>query len=278
MIYKILPDKITCLIRGFGSITEIRMRVGSKLIYYDNEGHHIICNYIVKSKDIEQILQAVSDNSLYTVNDMLTDGYIVYLAGIRIGVIGECVIENEKVISVKYINSLNIRIPSEISINTDIIHLSEKPKNTLIISPPGAGKTTLLRAITRHYSDKEYNTLLIDERYELAGATYGKAVLDVGNHTDILSGTPKKIAYTMAIRSMKPDVISTDEIISIEETNSIIDAVYSGVKIFATVHAENQEELRQRKSVCKLLDIAEYIITLSTYPKVGTIISEEFIN
>ena len=51
----------------------------------------------------------------------------------------------------------------------------------------------------------------------------------------------------------------------------MIEAAYTGIKVFATVHAKNKDELGRRKAVSSILDIAEQIITLTDRPKAGTI-------
>ena len=67
--------------------------------------------------------------------------------------------ENEKIINMKYINSLNFRIAREIKgcsnkIIGQVLDLKNQTiYNTLIVSPPGKGKTTILRDLIRNISD-----------------------------------------------------------------------------------------------------------------------------
>ena len=82
-------------------------------------------------------------------NDEIINGYISYTGGIRIGVAGEVVTQNNIVKTIKNISSLNIRIPHQIkncSLNTYSSLVSNNQiKSTLVVSSPGAGKTTYIR-------------------------------------------------------------------------------------------------------------------------------------
>lgn len=277
MLDRLLPKHILAYLSNINNITELRVRANNNLIYYNTYGIATVSRYIVTTNDIDNILLTASNNSLYSVNDMLNKGFLIYDNGIRIGVIGEGVIEDDKLLGMKNIRYLTIRIPKEINIDISKLSLRKKPQNTLIISPPGAGKTTLLRAITKHYSDLGRNVLLIDERYELAAVKNGKPALKVGCNTDVLSGVSKSIAYEIAIRTMRPDIISTDELYESIEANALLEAAYCGIKVFVTAHAKNLKEFKLRKQVSKIIDITEQVITLTDYPSVGTIENIEVI-
>lgn len=275
MIDKLLPAHISCRIKKIDTICEIRVRSGSKVVIYDRTNTMILIDYIVKESDIDYILTIASKGSLYTVNEMINKGFLIYDNGIRIGVMGEGVVEKDKLINIKNIRYLNIRIPKEIDIDLSKLALPDTPKNTLIISPPGAGKTTLLRALTKRYSNRGYNMLLVDERYEIASVKDGEPMLSVGSNTDIISGVSKILAYETAIRSMRPDVIVSDEIYSKAETDALIEASYCGIKMFATVHAPNIDYIANRTQVKDIVEVSEMIITLSTRPLLGTIANIE---
>ena len=275
MLDRLLPQNMARILAQYDNITELRVRVNTNLIVYNSSGVAITTRYIVSVKDIEHILMVASAGSLYSVTDMLNKGYLIYDNGIRIGIVGEGVIEEGKLISVKNITFMTIRVPKEIEVNLNELKLTDKPLSTLIISPPGAGKTTLLRAITRYYSDKGKNILLIDERYELASVKGGKPVLNVGKFTDVISGIPKSIAYEIAVRTMRPDIISTDEVYDKREAESLVEAAYCGIKIFATVHASSIEDVKRRNAVSPIIDVVEQVIVLSNTPRAGTIIDTE---
>ncbi|MBR5173487.1 MAG: stage III sporulation protein AA, partial [Clostridia bacterium] len=104
------------------------------------------------------------------------------------------VVEQGKIVTIKDISGLVLRVPHEIKgCATAIIpqiYEGNRLLSTLIISPPGAGKTTLLRDMARLVS-KSVNTLIIDERFEIAGLDCS---LDVGE-SEVMSGVEKRIAY-----------------------------------------------------------------------------------
>ena len=104
----------------------------------------IICN----DEMINDIINNVSDHSIYSYNDQIQNGYITTCDGIRIGIAGECVFENGKIITIKNFQSLNIRIPHNIYGCADYVYgkiFQSNIFNTLIVSPPFYGKTTLLK-------------------------------------------------------------------------------------------------------------------------------------
>lgn len=77
--------------------------------------------------------------------------------GNRVGLTGSVVIDNDRIINIKNVSSINFRIARQINncskeiikyiLNGDTIH------NTLIASPPGCGKTTILKDVIRNLSN-----------------------------------------------------------------------------------------------------------------------------
>ena len=146
-------------------------------------------------------------------------------------------------------------------------------KNTLIISPPGAGKTTLIRDITKKLSNEKNvtNILVVDERFEIAGAY--NAMFDLGDSVDVISGSKKSFAFEGCLKTMNPSVIVTDEISKEEDIEEIKQAIRSGVKVIATAHAENVNDLKIKKYLSSLIDgrYFERVVVLSKRNGVGTI-------
>ena len=122
-------------------LEEMRIRNKQKIILKYNSNEKII-NYIVTQKDILETLQNICENSIYSYQKEICEGYITIKGGHRIGITGDCVIENNKVINIKYISSLNFRVAKQIigCSNNMISHIINKEYsniyNTLIISLP----------------------------------------------------------------------------------------------------------------------------------------------
>lgn len=126
-------------------LEEIRIRTHQKIILKFNNSDKSI-NYIVNSDDILQTLQNICDNSIYSYQKEICEGYITIRGGHRVGITGNCVVENNKVINIKYISSLNFRIAKQIiGCSNKMLHYiinkeTDSIYNTLIVSPPRSGK------------------------------------------------------------------------------------------------------------------------------------------
>lgn len=277
----LLPDELYfCLNRAKPEkITEIRLRAGKPAVVYDKNKPFKLLNaggtsaYISSKDDLNYILGKASGHSMYAINDSLIKGYLSFDGGIRIGVCGEGVTDGSNLTALKNISSMTVRIPHQIFGCADgVIEriTSDGFRNTLIISPPCGGKTTMLREIARLTSNGGKNVLIIDERNELSAPLNGVPALDVGVNTDVICGVPKLIAYENTIRAMNPDVIITDEIYTAAEAESLLQAVRSGVKVAASMHADSAEKLKNG-GFGNLLKAIDLIITLSKTPAAGTV-------
>ena len=121
------------------TLQEIRIKANQPCIL-NLCNKEIVSDFIVSKEEIKYILQRISNYSLYDYEEDIRQGYITINGGHRVGLAGECVMEDGKVKTIKNITSLNIRICRE------IIGCSRKVlkyivsggtvKNTLIISPP----------------------------------------------------------------------------------------------------------------------------------------------
>ena len=265
MLKEILPDlliKLVDKIINYNGINEIRLRANKPVIiiisgqpfYLGDNGltNDILKAVFADNKMIEDTVYKASQYSIYAVNDQIQKGYICVSGGVRVGVCGEAVLENNKIKTIKNFSSVNIRIPHQIkNCCLKVFNQIVTPSginNTLIISSPGAGKTTFLRDIAFQISEHNYclNTLVIDERGELGSYVNGKEMLSIGKFSDCISNCPKKIAFENGIRSMGPDLIITDEIGNEEDLNSIIYAVNSGVNVIASIHANSLDSVKNK--------------------------------
>ena len=247
-------------------IEEIRVRNQRPIVFKFNNGL-VKTEYIVKTEDILEIMQKITENSLYSYQKQISEGYITLKGGHRVGISGNVVMENEKVININYIYSLNFRIANEIiGTSNEVfkkIYNNGNILNSLILSPPGAGKTTLLRDLIRNIS--EFKTVgVVDERGEIAAMYKNVLQNNLGLQVDILNNIPKSIGMKMLIRSMAPEVICADEIGTKEDVEAIKNTVTSGVKGIFTAHGDNIETLKKNPILKELLkeNLIEMIIIL----------------
>lgn len=247
-------------------IQEIRIRVGRPIIL-KLHNLDILIEYIVSQTEILQILEKICDNSIYAYKNQICNGYITIKGGHRIGITGSAVVENEKIINIKYITSLNFRIARQVlNCSNKIIGqvIDEKNQdiyNTLIVSPPGRGKTTILRDLIRKLSNgideinfKGRTCGVVDERGEIAAMYKGVPQNDIGIRTDIIENISKAKGIKILIRTMAPEIIACDEIGSKEDVEAIQEAITSGVKGIFTMHGRTLEDVKSNNQINKLIE------------------------
>ena len=277
-VLRILPRNIAREIQmdKLNKLQEIRIRVNRPLIFkYDDE--EIISNYSINQKEIVGILQMLCDNSIYSYQTQICNGFITLYGGHRVGITGNIAMKDGKISNVNYISSLNFRIAKEIiGISDSIINhvITENGvNNTLIISPPGCGKTTILRDLTRNVSNRGYTVSLIDERGEIAAMYKGVPQNDVGIRCDVMDNVTKSLGMRIAVRTMSPQVIVADEIGTEDDIDAINYGVCSGVKGIFSAHAANINEFRLNENLNKLYEqkIFKKLIFLEKMGKIKNI-------
>jgi len=158
-ILKYFPSKIKNILENelenkYGFLEEIRIRARKPIIlkYSFNEK---ILEYIVNPDEILNILQLICENSIYSYQHQITEGYITITGGHRVGISGSCVLENGKIININYINSLNFRIARQVKecSKKALEYIVKKEENTvyntLIVSPPGARKNYIVKRYSK---------------------------------------------------------------------------------------------------------------------------------
>lgn len=277
----ILPDKVQAALERFSlsQVYEIRLRANAPVVVCVNGRNFTLLTVSVNCNDLENIIHKAAEYAIYAVLDQMVKGFITIRGGIRIGIAGELVMQNNKVSAVKNFSSLCIRVPHEIKNCAQLVlpyvFTAQRPVSTLIIAPPGAGKTTLLRDLARQIGHEFpcLNTLILDERGELAACYLGERQLDVGQNVDVITGGTKAYGFENGIRSLRPDVVITDEIATVEDVAMLHRAVRSGVIVFASVHAANIDDVMTKPDIGQLLtqQVFERYIVLQGDEQVGRV-------
>lgn len=236
---------------------EIRLREGFPVkVKYDGQSLYLSENgvtkfqtaaLICKGSDIKFIIDYLTESSLYAFNESIKKGFLPYKNGVRIGICGSCVYD-DRLITVKNIKSLNIRVPHNIYCCDDEllkkISLPARICNTLIISPPYCGKTTLLKAIAlKLNATLKYDILILDERGEFESVD--------GECIDKIVFSDKSFGLDCGIRTMSPNVVITDEIISEKDWQCVKKASDSGTSIIASIHANNIKDVIKKEFFIK---------------------------
>lgn len=265
-IYNLLNTTIKQNNKIEEELQEIRIRCNRPIILR-LRNMEILIEYNISQKEILQTIEKLCENSIYAYKNQICEGFITVKGGHRVGITGSAVIENGKIINIKYITSLNFRIAREIigcsrKILGQVIDVKENTiNNTLIVSPPGKGKTTLLRDLIRNISNgvEELgfigkNCCVVDERGEIAAMYQGVPQNDIGLRTDVIENISKAKGMKMLIRSMAPEVIACDEIGSKEDVEAIKEALISGVKGIFTMHGKTLEDIKKNKGINELIE------------------------
>ncbi len=272
-ILRYFPNMIYCLLKKefdkedvIKKLEEIRLH-SNRPIILKFRNSDIVINYIVNQCEILQILEKICNNSIYAYKNQICNGFITVKGGHRVGITGTAVVENNNVINIKNINSLNFRIAREIKgcSNKILSEIIDKKNNTiyntLIVSPPGKGKTTILRDTIRRISDgieeldfKGKMCGVVDERGEIAAIYQGIPQNDIGIRTDVIENISKSKGIKMLLRSMAPEIIACDEIGSKEDIEAIEDAFLSGVKGIFTMHGRTLEEIKNNPEIDYLIE------------------------
>lgn len=267
-IRNLFPERIRRVLDFSGiaedELQEIRIRCG-KSIVLSAGGRKVIPHQggrTVDPGEFREILDHISNYSLYAFEEEIKKGYLTIPGGHRIGLAGRAVMERDAVKTMRNLSFLNIRISHERKGCADKLfsRLFEGTRflSTLIVSPPGGGKTTLLRDIVRKLAcggrdSPAMNVSVVDERSEIAACYKGIPQRDVGTHCDVLDGCSKREGIQMMLRSMAPEVIAVDEIGTDEDMAALNMALTSGCSLLATVHGSSMAQLREKRVMGQIL-------------------------
>lgn len=261
-----LPEKLVKELtsKSDGMLCEVRIRSDcptiakfiDKTVKYDK--------FIYDKKDIENILLKVCKNSIHSYEEQIKRGFVTSDDGERVGLAGEFVKEDGKIIAIKNVTSLCIRIPNAVYGVSKVFYdkfYNDNGGNVLVLSRSGVGKTTFIRDLSLLISnDYSKNVVVVDERNEIALKSLFKGALN-GKQIDVLTYSDKDFGFTQAVRTLNPNVIVTDELVSKSDLNSIVDTIYCGTNVIATAHASSPSDFFNRFNFD--LKIFDYYVVIS---------------
>lgn len=274
-VLSLLPINLISEIKDINLLEEIRIRIGKRILlkYIDKE---VFLDYKITKYDMEDILEKIFKGSRYSYQNEIVNGFITIEGGHRIGITGSGVIENNELVNICNISSLNIRISKVIEdvscFLDEYIVYENRLCTTLIVSIPGMGKTTILKDLIRRISDGKVNGLnsytvgVVDERMELSSSFDGENQIYLGEKTDVITNINKDKGMKMLIRSMAPEVLAVDEIGTKEDVDAIKYGITSGIKGIFTAHGDSLENVLLNPIIEDLikLNIIERIIVLDS--------------
>lgn len=270
---EMLPD-FEKVFREVKDISEVRLRVGAAAYVVAGGQEHFILpggEYSLSRQNamcitkgqMLRFLEYLTKYSPYAYDAELRQGFITMPGGHRVGLVGQGIVtDNGKLKGLKYISGMNIRIARQMEgVATKLlpyIYTKGRPENVLLASPPGCGKTTYLRDFIRHTSQGNafgsgMSVGLVDERMEISAMHMGEPCMDLGCRCDVLSGVGKREGIFMLLRSMNPSVIAVDEIGSGQDVEALSAAASCGIRLFATIHAKDIEDLFWKEKMTDLL-------------------------
>ena len=96
-----------------GMINEIRLRKNGQMSL-TIRGENIPCKISPSDTELQDIFMRICKNSPYSYSDSLKEGFITTSEGIRVGICGRAVCENNVISAVSGVSSICIRIPRRV--------------------------------------------------------------------------------------------------------------------------------------------------------------------
>lgn len=244
---------------GKDTLQELRLRIGlpPELICADGR------KSLSRKVNVDDLNFCVNTASRYSPWSAATvsQGYITAPGGHRIGLCGDAAMQDGKLRGIRTISSLCIRVARDFP---GIAGDADKHSGSvLIIGAPGSGKTTLLRDLIRRRSEAGPGSIaVVDERGEL----FPPGCFPCGNRTDVMTGCCKSAGVEMLLRTMGPACIATDEITAKEDCEALLHAARCGVKLLATAHAADRNDLLSRPVYAPLVQYGIFDTLLILQP------------
>ncbi len=206
----------------------------------------------ISQEQLEEVLFTLCGSSLYAHEAELAQGFLQLEGGHRVGVGGKYIHLQTGQTVLQKVLSLNIRVArfQTGSLPLDLMRILQEHFSVLVIAgEPGSGKTTLLRSMTAFLPSCHKICAVIDERGEIFPA--GE---DLPAGCDYIQGLNKIQGIEMALRTLGPQILLVDELVSMEETRLLEAGVHAGVDLVLTMHASTLQEMEQKLQIQYLLE------------------------
>lgn len=262
-----LPTQLNKRLKSLKNLNELRLRCDYPVKYITKTEVGYLSDCIYGKNDLYNVLLTACNGSLYSRENELKQGFITVNGGVRVGIAGEFVSERGAVVGIKSVWGLTVRIPNFIVGVSSVFSNVYKGGSVLVISPSGVGKTTFLRDFTLNLSEKfNKNVVVVDERDEIACYT-ANFPFKLGKNVDVLTYVTKSYGFNQGVRTLNPNSIVTDELMSYADVKAVLTAIYSGVDVIASVHAKNISELENKPFINDLINkkaFSYYVVVSKT--------------
>ena len=250
-----LWQEIQGVIHGvpFDFLEEIRLRI-ERPSSLTVRGENKILSYRCGEEVMERVLSGCCRGSLYAYREYLKEGYLPLPYGMRLGVAGHAVLEKGEVSGVSGVTALSFRIARRVNgVAQGIASAWRKlGRGMLVCAPPGGGKTTFLKDFILQVSTgaDALRVAVVDSRGELCPDRKGDLV-------DVLDGYPRGVGLEVALRTLSPQVIVSDEV-GVGDVGAIMEICHCGIPLVASVHGRNSADLVSQPTGRKLLETGAF--------------------
>ena len=203
--------------------------------------------WLDRKATIEDLTFCINVASKYSpwASPSINDGCLTIEGGHRIGICGNCVMSENGIRSISPVTSVCVRVARQFGGLSGDLHRFEG--SVLLVGSPGSGKTTLLRDLIQSISRRRFECIcVVDEKREIFPTLHDQLCFDPGPRTDILSGCGKRKGIEVCLRNMSPQIIAVDEITKQDDCVGLLEAGWCGVRILATAHAADMDDLYKR--------------------------------
>ncbi len=237
-VLALLPAKVSAAVYQLKDdgvrIDEVRLRA-DRAVTVTTGGENIALPCRLTKDELSAAVFELCGKSVYAHEGTIREGYIILPNGVRAGICGTAVTSDGRITAVRDFTGVNIRIPHRHRdagrTVADVFERLGFSRGILIYSLPGVGKTTALREFCAAMQGRRI--VLVDSRGEMGFCASENPICD------ILSGYPRGPGVEIALRTMNPQGIVTDEISAASDGAAAEACLASGVPLIASIHGDS---------------------------------------